>query len=370
MNILLLGGTGAIGKALTEKLRINSNTDIAITSRKKKKSTFKNVKYIEGNALDKAFTLQLLKEKWDVIVDFMIYDSSAFAEQSQLYLNSGAHYIFFSSARVYAESSEPIQENSARLLDICKDADYLLSDEYALKKAREEDILFRSGKSNFTIIRPYITCNSNRIQLGVYEKELWLYRALEGRTVYFPGNMRDKLTTITYAEDLAVYLAKLIEINTPSGDVFHIATGECLCWEELIHIYREEIYRITKKKIKVEFIENADNISRILGNGTQIKYDRIYNRRFDNSKIREFTGIEVFTDTKCMVKKILNDFLRNPCFGDINWAYEGYLDKLSGEMAKCTEIKECKQRIIYFIFRLFPLKCSIMIRKILGKKHV
>ena len=57
-----------------------------------------------------------------------------------------------------------------------KDEEYLKTDEYALSKARQEDILHRSGKNNWTVIRPYITYSEIRLQLGVLEKELWLYR--------------------------------------------------------------------------------------------------------------------------------------------------------------------------------------------------
>lgn len=51
-----------------------------------------------------------------------------------------------SSSRVYADSQTPITENSPRLLDVYKEEEYLKTDEYALSKARQEDILHRSGK--------------------------------------------------------------------------------------------------------------------------------------------------------------------------------------------------------------------------------
>ena len=73
---------------------------------------------------------------------------------------------------MYADST-PITEETPRLLDVCKDADYLKTDEYALAKAREENILFCSGKKKRTIIHPYITYNTERLQLGAIEKDIW-----------------------------------------------------------------------------------------------------------------------------------------------------------------------------------------------------
>ncbi|MEO2263754.1 hypothetical protein [Dorea sp. YH-dor228] len=54
-------------------------------------------------------------------------------------------------------------EESPRLLDVCRDADYLKTEEYALKKAKEEDFLKQKGK-NWTIVRPSITYNSERLR--------------------------------------------------------------------------------------------------------------------------------------------------------------------------------------------------------------
>ena len=53
----------------------------------------------------------------------------------------------------------------------------------------EENLLFNSEKNNFTIIRPTITYNTQRLQLGVLEKENWLYRALHGRAIVFSDDV-------------------------------------------------------------------------------------------------------------------------------------------------------------------------------------
>ena len=55
--------------------------------------------------------------------------------------------MFLSSSRVYASQESPIREDSMRLLDVSHDSIYLKTDEYALAKARQEDILRKSGKT-------------------------------------------------------------------------------------------------------------------------------------------------------------------------------------------------------------------------------
>lgn len=42
---------------------------------------------------------------------------------------------------MYVDSDEPITEEIPRLLDVCEDTDYLKTNEYALAKVREEDVL-------------------------------------------------------------------------------------------------------------------------------------------------------------------------------------------------------------------------------------
>lgn len=51
-----------------------------------------------------------------------------------------------SSSRCYVESNTPIMENSSRLVDVCNDPEYILTDEYGLAKGKEESFLFNSEK--------------------------------------------------------------------------------------------------------------------------------------------------------------------------------------------------------------------------------
>lgn len=171
--------------------------EIYVTSRKQMTSR-DNLHYIQGNAKDPDFFVSLLNRKYDVIIDFMVYGTDELERRLPELLSHTDQYCFFSSSRVYAESRQPITEESPRLLDVCTDQEYLHTDEYALAKAREEDLLRKSKEKNWTIIRPYITYNDYRLQLGVYEKENWLYRALQGRTIVLPKDIADRKTSLTF----------------------------------------------------------------------------------------------------------------------------------------------------------------------------
>ena len=171
MKILILGGTGVMGQALIPLLATRDNVKIYVTSRNDRKSDQKNVYYITGDAHKESFLENILHVTYDVIIDFMIYTTEEFMQRKDTLLKSTKQYIFFSSSRVYANSSEPITEKSLRLVDACNDKQYLSTDEYALAKGRQENALLSSKKENWTIIRPYITYGDIRLQLGTYEKE-------------------------------------------------------------------------------------------------------------------------------------------------------------------------------------------------------
>ena len=174
----------------------------------------------------------------------MVYTTAGFKERVNYLLDATTQYVFLSSARVYADSEQPITETSPRLLDISQDEEFLSTDEYSLSKARQEDILRNSGRNNWTIIRPYITYSENRLQLGVLEKEEWLYRAIHGRTIVFSIDINTKLTTLTYGLDVAKGITAIIGKPNTLGGIFHITLEESITWSEnfkdLFRCYREK----------------------------------------------------------------------------------------------------------------------------------
>jgi len=131
-RILLLGGTGAMGRSLGDIL-VKQGNRVFVTTRSVRSSNSPSLSYIHGNAHDEAFLKEILQNQWDAIVDFMIYSTVEFAVRVPILLDATKQYVFLSSARVYADSVAPITEDSPRLLDVSSDEEYLECDEYALR---------------------------------------------------------------------------------------------------------------------------------------------------------------------------------------------------------------------------------------------
>ena len=113
MEILILGGTGVIGKEVVNILKVKGFNKITVTSRDRS-GVFENIKYVKGDAQDLVFLKSILTiNKWAAIVDFMSYTTISFSKRAKQLLEATDQYIFISSSRGYADSKVPLTENSS-----------------------------------------------------------------------------------------------------------------------------------------------------------------------------------------------------------------------------------------------------------------
>lgn len=349
-HILILGGTGTMGRYLVSILCKESADKIYVTSREKHEN-YGNVSYIVGNAQDDDFINSILSTRhWNAIVDFMIYSTAAFRNRVHKFLAAADQYIYLSSARVYGQNDTPIDETGYRLLDSCEDKKYLVTEEYALAKARQEDILRECKMKNWTIVRPYITYSEIRLQLGVLEKENWLYRALNGRTIVVSEDFLRKKTTLTYGYDVARSIFVLMGNSKTFGEIYNVTTTENHTWGEILNIYLNILEKYLNKRPKVLYLKEYPYQHKDRPN-YQLIYDRCYDRIFDNSKINKYIDTTTFISTFNGLEKCLNAFLINGHFGNINWKNQAAMDKLTGETPNIKEFPNKKRMIKYFVQR-------------------
>ncbi len=327
------------------KLFTANGHKVSVTSRSKRESQA-HVHYLQGNALDMRFLTSILSSPWDVIVDFMIYNSDEFAQRVDLLLSSTSHYVFLSSARVYAESNSPIIETSNRLLEHSTDESYLSTDEYALTKARQENILLNTKRSNWTVIRPYITYNNYRLQLGPLEKEQWLHRAMRGHAVILPESIANKSTTLTHGRDVAKTIFSLSTQAKARGETYHVTGGESLTWLEVADIYMNALENSLGIKPRVCLVSDEE-FALIHYGKYQLIYDRQFNRTFSLEKISQFVDLNSFLPIKEGLTLSLSEFIKNPQFHYISWENEALQDKLSKQCASLRSIIGWRARLRY-----------------------
>lgn len=354
MRVLILGGTGAMGAHLVAQLAADA-VNVTVTSRGAGSSQG-SVSFMQGNAMDEDFLRIVLQKEWDAIVDFMVYSTPQFKARIALLLQATSHYVYISSARVYANSPVPLIECSPRLLDVTQDQKYLATDEYALSKARQENLLRDAETSNWTIIRPYITYSEDRLQLGVLEKEDWLYRALQGKTIVVSEDINTKATTMTHGLDVARGIQAILGRSGAKGEAFHITASTSVLWSEVLALYVDVLERHLNRRPKV-IHQNLTDFCKWRHGQYQIRYDRLYDRRFDNSKISNYLDTSSFVEpmqglTACLERSVRQ---AKHLSWQPNWRAEALKDKLSNEFTWLGDIQGLKQKLKYFIFRNLPL---------------
>ena len=114
-KVLVLGSTGAMGKFLVPYLA-EAGYAVDAVSLEEAHSPFPNVRDIKGDAKDKTFLKELLANRYDGIVDFMIYPTAYLSYRLPLMLANTGHYIYLSSYRVYDNKEHPVRLDVRRIL--------------------------------------------------------------------------------------------------------------------------------------------------------------------------------------------------------------------------------------------------------------
>ena len=327
---LILGGTGAMGVFLIDILKGKKDWDVYVTSRSVH-DDYDNIHYLTGNAREADFINPLLTESFDVIVDFMNYGYDEFMECAEKLVSSAKLYIFLSSSRVYAESAVPLTEYSPRLLEVSQDKDFLATQRYALRKARQEDKLALLPQKNYLIVRPYITYSDNRLQLGIYEKEQWLNRILNNKPIVIRRDILSHTTTLTYGYDVAWCIYKLMQMENPSGERVHIVSEETKKWSEILQIYISVLH---EERIfpTVYVSDDISKIEELYEGGYNTKYDRLYDRAFCNEVANKLCGHISYLDMDTGLRRCLHNFLDkwrvlgNHSFLGVDEPYEEIVD--------------------------------------------
>lgn len=292
-KILVLGGTGAMGKYLVPLLA-EKGYEIDVYSLDNMTSDNPNIRYYTEDCFDLEILRKILLKGYDCIIDFLIYGSETrkFSDRYKLFLENTKHYVYLSTYRIYADLEHPVKETSPRIIDVSYDFSLLATNDYCLYKAKGESLLLNSEYNNFTIVRPSITFSLFRYQLVTLEAPYTVGRALNGKKVLLPKGAAEKRATLTWAGDTAKFFAAIVLNSKAYRQAYSFTTHENYTWREIAEIYKEII------GLDYKFIDDDDYIGIIAGSGNptgakfQLIYDREFDRNMDNSKILSLAGMD------------------------------------------------------------------------------
>lgn len=176
-----------------------------------------------------------------------------------------------------------------------------------------------------------------------------MYRAIKGKTIIFPSDIYEKTTTLTYGEDVANAIVELIGKNVAIGNTYQIMQNRTIKWGDVLKIYMS----VFDDNLKVTYINDSNVLGKVTNRKDQIKYDRLYDRKFDNGKICEIVPLmNEAKEPERGLKECLIKFINSGAkFDKIGWKFEGYADKITKEKTRLKEIKGVKNLLKYLIAR-------------------
>ena len=285
-KVLLIGGGGTLGTYTAEELlKLGHKVDVICLE--DHVSDNENLRYIKEYATLE-FLAELFKEnRYDGIVNFLLYrDDTKYPPFHELLSRNTDHLIFLSSYRVYADLQHPVTEDAPLLIDVEKDPVVQENEDYALAKVRSERYMKECDcPQNWTVVRPVISFSGRRFDVVMASKTEVVDAAKEGRKVKVSVESKNLTAGLDWAGNSGKLIAHLLFKKEAIGEAFTISSAQNLTWGEIADIYTEVL--------GTEFEWTTIDFSgEPLKTQFRWKYDRLYDRKIDNSKVLRITGLK------------------------------------------------------------------------------
>ena len=291
-KVLVIGATGAMGQDLVPELAARGY-EVDAVSLDKVEKTVPGVRYLQADMKAPGVADEFRARHYDGIVDFMIYNTSRIVPELTKFLSGATgHYIYLSSYRIYDNKEVPVKETSPRLLDASEDIWLRNSDDYCIYKARGENIVRTFPSKDWTIIRPAVTYSLMRYQLVTLEAPYTVGRAFAGKTVVLPEKAREIQGTMSWAGDVAQMIAGLLFNDRARGETFTVATAEHHTWGEIADYYKDICGLRAVWVPEEDYLRAWAGPEYGIGQVWQLRYDRLFTRVMDNSKVLAATGMK------------------------------------------------------------------------------
>lgn len=235
MKILLIGGTGTISSAITDRLA-NTEHEVWLLNRGNHNTDLpENVQLITCDINNEPEAKKLLEDKsFDVVCEFIGFELSQVERDYRLFHGKTKQYMYISSASAYHKPVRDYRITEGTTLANpywAYSRNKIACEDYLMKMYREEGF-------PVTIVRPSHTYCEKSVPLGVHgDQGSWqvLKRMLEGKPVIIHGD-GTSLWTITHHLDFAKGFIGLMGNPHAIGEAFHITNDESLTWNQIYQI--------------------------------------------------------------------------------------------------------------------------------------
>lgn len=362
-NILLLGGTGTLSTAVLQEA-LNHGDHVTVMNRGSNNTSLPNGVDVVICDFKNKTDLQdkFSSQSYDVVVDFLSRAPSDIERVYPIFKDKCQQYVFISSACVYRRAKEdfPIKETSSK-----PNTDWSYNVEKYESELKLQE-LAKQAFSYYTIVRPYITYNEERIPLGIapsYKYHKTIIERIKAGKTWFVWDGGKAITTVTYTEDFAVGVVGLFLNEKAKNEDIHI-TGD--------YSYTQmEVARMLFQKLNMpESIVDipSSEIGRILPEYKQmLDGDRALNAEFDNSKIKEVVPELVFkTDLSKGLDLIISHWEKSKPLYD--YIFEARIDKMLNSVSAKTQFVKYtgspnNSRRLYMAYKYLPVNLANKLKR-------
>ena len=232
MRALLIGGTGIISTAISERC-VKEGWELYLLNRGNRSAFIpKGAKVITADMRNTEDVKSKIGDmQFDVVANFIAYTAEDVQRDIEVFAGKTKQYFFVSSASAYQKplSGSIITEGTLLANPYWK---------YSQDKTACEDVLiaeYRKSGFPITIIRPSHTYDKREVPLALSGKNgsfAVVDRIRQGKKVIVPGDGLN-LWTLTHADDFSVAFCGLMGNIHAIGEIFHITGDERLTWNQV-----------------------------------------------------------------------------------------------------------------------------------------
>lgn len=297
-TVLLIAGGGTLGTYTADEL-LQKGYDVDIICLEDKISDNKHLFYYKEYATTEFLTKLFSEKHYNGIVNFIHYpDVEQYKPVHKLLCENTEHLIFLSSYRVYADLEHPVTENAPMLLDVSNDGDFLKNEKYAISKAKcEKFIRSETAFKNWTIVRPVISFSERRLDIVVQSGHNVINLTKAGKAIPLPAASRYLTAGLDWAGNSGKLIANLLFKESATGEAYTISSAQNITWDEVAQYYTDLIGArfewVTTEEFKELYPQYKTNPYTLI-------YDRLFDRKIDNTKVLKATGLnkDSFTPIK------------------------------------------------------------------------
>jgi len=237
MRILILGGTGLLGTAISNYLA-SQDHDVVVFCRGQKQSRIsRKAESIYGHFADDEKLTELFAERsFDAIVDLLTHDASSAQRVVNLFQEKTKHYVFVSNASVYGPlSSLPADEGEMHE-----------PVSIAAQGKSEAEEVFASAVETIdfpaTILRPSIVFGPGKALLSIWGYDACLISRLrETKPILVAGDGYGLIQPL-YSSDLAQVVEMVLgKSSKTKGHIYNVAGAECVSWRDWFSLIGEAL---------------------------------------------------------------------------------------------------------------------------------